>query len=81
MPRISTIPPEEASGLLKQQYDAAVKRAGRIWNVVRLMSRNPRILQHSMDLYGTLMHGSSVLPRLQREMLAVVVSVRNRCLY
>ena len=81
MPRIATIPPAEASGPLKQQYDDAIGRAGRIWNIVGLMSRNPRVLKASMELYGVLMHAPSTLSRLRREMLAVVVSVRNRCGY
>ena len=54
MPRIATIPPAEASGPLKQQYDDAIGRAGRIWNIVGLMSRNPRVLKASMELYGAL---------------------------
>ena len=66
---------------VKQQYDDAIGRAGRIWNIVGLMSRNPRVLKASMELYGALMHAPSTLSRLRREMLAVVVSVRNRCVY
>ena len=81
MPWIDTISYAEATGFLKRQYDAALKRAGRIWNIVSIMSLNPRALKRSMDFYSTLMHGPSPLSRAQREMLAVVVSSANSCVY
>lgn len=81
MARINCISLENATGLLKQQYEAALKRAGRIWNIVRIMSQNPRTLETSMNFHGSLMHGASPLARSQREMLAVVVSAANHCVY
>ena len=81
MPWIRVFTREEATGLLKAQYDAAIQRAGRIWNIVSIMSQNPRALKASMDFYGALMHGASPLSRGQREMLATVVSAANRCTY
>jgi hypothetical protein len=72
---------EEATGLLKQQYDDAMKRAGRIWNVVSIMCQNARVMKASMGLYRCAMHGQSPLSRGQREMLAVVVSSANQCVY
>ncbi len=73
--------PEEATGPLKREYDAARQRAGRIWNIVSLMSPNPRVLRASMDFYGAIMHGPSPLSRAQREMLATVVSRTIGCRY
>ena len=35
---IKTILPDEASGFLKKQYDAAIERAGRVYGIVRTMS-------------------------------------------
>ena len=81
MPRIRVIPLEEATGLLKRQYDAAIKRAGRIWHIVSIMSQNPRAMRAALSMYTTLMHGPSPLSRGQREMLAVVVSATNHCVY
>ncbi len=81
MPWIKVFSYEEATGFLKQQYDAAIKRAGLIWNIVSIMRQNPRVLKASMDMYGALMHGESPLSRGQREMLATVVSAHNHCLY
>ena len=72
---------EEAKGFLKKEYDNALKRAGRIWNMVSIMGQNPRTMKTSMDFYGAIMHGSSPLSRAQREMLATVVSAENHCIY
>jgi alkylhydroperoxidase family enzyme len=71
----------EATGRLKSAYDAAVKRAGRIWNIVKTMSPNPPVLDASMAFYKSVMHGDSPLTRVQRELLAVVVSRANDCFY
>lgn len=81
MPRIRIIKLDEATGFLKKEYEAALKRAGRIWNIVSIMSQNPRTMKTSMDLYGAIMHGRSPLSRTQREMLALVVSSTNHCVY
>ncbi len=81
MPRIEVIPVERATGALKTEYDKAIGRAGRVWNIVGIMSCNPAVLRDSIKLYGSVMHGPSRLTRRQREMLAVVVSARNHCVY
>ena len=81
MPYIDIVPLKRATGLLKKQYEAALARAGRIWGIVSIMSPNPRAMKVSMDFYKTLMYGPSPLNRGQREMLAVVVSAANHCVY
>jgi uncharacterized peroxidase-related enzyme len=82
MPWIRTVPPEEASGLLRQIYDAAIRRAGRVFNVVRLQSLRPKVLQALTQLYLELMRSpEGALTRAQREMIAVVVSATNGCHY
>ena len=43
---ITIIKYSEAKGLLKRQYDAAIKRAAKIWNIVSIMSQNPEIIIH-----------------------------------
>ncbi len=79
---IELITPERATGLLKQLYDAAMKRAGRIYNVIKLQSRRPRVLRASTQLYMEVMHSpDSPLSRAQREMIATVVSQTNGCFY
>ena len=81
MPYIDIVPLKRATGLLKKQYEAAFARAGRIWGIVSIMSLNPRAMKTSLDFYGAIMHGPSPLSRGQREMLAVVVSAANHCVY
>lgn len=81
MPWIKQISIEEATGLLKTQFDTALKRAGRVWHIVHIMSLNPRALRDSIGFYSTIMMGESPLSRVQREMLAVVVSTVNECHY
>lgn len=78
---IRTIAPEEASGRLRAFYEAAVRRAGRVFAIVRAMSPNVAVAEASMALYVSAMKGASPLSRRQREMLAVVVSRANDCHY
>ena len=81
MPWIEQVPIEEADGLLKQQFDEAMKRAGRVWNIVHVMSLNPAALRDNIRLYITLMMGESPLSRTQRELLATVTSAELECHY
>jgi alkylhydroperoxidase family enzyme len=78
---IREVADHEAGGLLKEQYDAAIRRAGRVYNIVRVMSVNPAVLRDSMALYLSLMHGPSPLTRTQRELVATVVSSEVGCHY
>ncbi len=78
---IKTIAPADATGTLRREFDKAIARAGRVFNIVQIMGLNPAHLRSSIDLYLKLMHGPSQLSRAQREMLAVVVSTVNRCHY
>lgn len=79
---IQLVRPEEAEGLLKRLYDAAVKRAGKIFQVVQIQSPRPKVLRASTQLYREIMFGAeSPLSRAQREMIATVVSRANHCHY
>lgn len=78
---IRQIPVAEATGYLKQLLDAAIERAGRIWGIIHVQSLNPQSLDASTQLYLTVLRGDSPLSRVQREMLATVVSATNRCRY
>ncbi|MEZ4671272.1 MAG: carboxymuconolactone decarboxylase family protein [Anaerolineae bacterium] len=81
MPYIKQVSDEEATGAVKRELDKAVQRAGRVWNIVRIMTPNAEVLRTSMSMYSALLHGESPLSRAQREMLAVVVSRANHCVY
>ena len=71
----------EATGRLRAEYDAAVARAGKVFNIVKSMSLRPGVLQRSMELYKAIMFGPSGLSRQERELLATVVSCANDCHY
>lgn len=79
---IRTVAPADAVGLLKHLYDGAVKRAGRVFNIVRLQSPRPRVLRATTQLYiEIMMSPDSELSRAHREMIATVVSRANACHY
>lgn len=78
---IKIIEPEDATGALKTEYDAAIKRAGKVFNILKVQSLNAATLRASMQLYSTTVHGASGLTRAEREMLATVVSSVNDCFY
>ncbi len=81
MPWIQQVSVEKATGLLKRLFDQAIKRAGRVWHIVHIMSLNPPAMRDSLRFYQTIMMGDSPLSRTQREMLATVVSAENNCAY
>ena len=81
MPYIDLVSDDDATGRLAESFEAARRRAGRVYNIVRTMSPNPAALDASMQMYVALMKGPSPLSRAQREMLAVVVSKANACHY
>ena len=79
---IKTIDPRNAEGLLARIYQGAAKRAGKVFQLIRLQSLRPNVLRASTQLYVELMFGSQGgLTRPQREMIAVVVSRANDCHY
>lgn len=79
---IETVAPEDATGLLAKLYKAAIGRAGRVFNVLRVQSLHPEVLRVSTQLYTELMKGRhSPLSRAQRELLATAVSRANACAY
>jgi alkylhydroperoxidase family enzyme len=81
MAHIHTVPPAEASGPLKREYDAAQRRAGYVAQILQLQSLNPAVLHAGVELYLAIMHGPSPLTRAQRELIATVVSSVNDCFY
>jgi uncharacterized peroxidase-related enzyme len=81
MPWIKLVGDDEAQGLIAEVFRAARARAGRVWNIVRVMSRRPKQCETSLALYREIMHGPSGLSRAEREMVATVVSSLNRCRY
>ncbi len=78
---IKTIEPEDSQGKLKTEYDAAVRRAGKVFNILRIQSLNAGTLRASVQMYLASMYGPSGLSRAERELLATVVSWANDCFY
>ncbi len=78
---IKTIEPEEAASELRTEYDKAVRRAGKVFNILKVQSLNPAALRASMEMYLATMYGPSGVSRGEREMLATVVSWANQCFY
>ena len=81
MPHLRLIDVEDATGPLLEQYDAAVGRAGKVFNIVKAMSLRPAVLGRSMALYREIMFAPCGLSRQERELLATVVSRANDCFY
>jgi uncharacterized peroxidase-related enzyme len=81
VPHIRLIEPDDASGMLADEYAAAVQRAGKVYNIVTSMSLRPEVLRRSMEMYRAIMFGPSALTRQERELLATVVSAVNECYY
>ncbi len=50
-------------------------------NILRIHGINPTIMRQHYDMYRNLMYSSGPLSRIQREMIAVVVSTTNECHY
>jgi uncharacterized peroxidase-related enzyme len=79
---IRTIDPAGAQGLLRTLYEAARRRAGKVFNVIRIQSLRPKVLQASTQLYLEVMRSpDSGLSRARREMIATVISRANGCHY
>ena len=79
---IQTIDEVDATGIVKEEYDAAIAHAGELYNIVRLFSVRPKSMRAFVELYKVVMHDEdSPLSRAQREMIATVVSKVNECHY
>ena len=78
---IRTVSDGEARGALARSFAAAIRRAGRVYGIVRAMSLAPAVLDASLELYQRVMFAKEGLARYQCEMLAVVVSRVNACHY
>ncbi|MEX0721574.1 MAG: peroxidase-related enzyme [Balneolaceae bacterium] len=81
MAYIKIIEPEEATGPLKDIYEDLTRKRGKLANVHKAQSLNPKSIVTHMELYMSIMFSKSPLSRAQREMIAVVVSAVNECEY
>ena len=78
---IAEIDEREAKGSLKDQYSKLKEPWGGIDNILKVHSLNPESLDAHVQLYKTVMFGKSPIPRIDREMIALLVSSINQCHY
>ncbi|PIQ35131.1 MAG: peroxidase [Bacteroidetes bacterium CG18_big_fil_WC_8_21_14_2_50_41_14] len=81
MPRIRVIEKSEATGRLKEIYDELIVKRGKLAEVHTIQSLRPESIVKHIDLYLEIMFSKSELSRSEREMMAVVVSKTNGCVY
>jgi uncharacterized peroxidase-related enzyme len=81
---ISALPvpdPEKLDEDLQELFALCTEKLGIIPNVLRAYSLRPQKLRNFVAMYNELMLAPSGLSKLEREMVAVVVSSANRCFY
>ena len=78
---IKTVPDNEADGLLAEVYDQTKAKFGNVINLVKIQSLSPETMSFGRQLYSHLMTKPGGLSRLQRVLIATVVSKINGCYY
>ena len=73
--------PETLDEDMQAYFRICEEKLGLVPNVLRTYSYNQDKLRAFATLYNALMLGESKLSKLEREMVAVVVSSANRCFY
>jgi alkylhydroperoxidase family enzyme len=81
MAYISYVAPEDGSRKLIDLHYRYQEAWGGVDNIVWIHSHNPPAMEAHHKLYAIAMRGRSPLTRVQREMIAVVVSALNGCHY
>ena len=75
------MPREQLSEEVYSYFVKCEEKIGFVPNVLRAYAFDERKLQPFIEMYDELMLGKSELSKLEREMIAVVVSSVNRCFY
>ena len=79
---IETIREDEWAGELADLYDrVADKAAGRVDNIMQIHSLNPAAMAAHDILYRSAMAGTATLRKVERELIAMTVSMLNDCHY
>ncbi len=73
--------PSTLDGDLQEVWTKCVDKLGYVPNVLSAYSLRPQRLRNFMTIYNEIMLSASGLSKLEREMVAVVVSSANRCYY
>jgi len=79
---IETIREDEWDGELAELSPAVVDQThGRVDNIMQIHSLNPAALAAHNGLYRSAMAGTASLRKVERELIALVVSGTNECHY
>ena len=79
---IRMIPPEEATGKLKDQYQRVMTPHGTVDNVMQAHSLRPATMEGHVVLYRSVLHNpDNTLPLWFLECVASYVSMLNHCAY
>ena len=82
MARIAIIPDESWDGELGDLHPRVVDPTyGRVDDVLAVHSLNPRSMAAHLALYESAMAGTATLRKVERELIALVVSLENGCHY
>lgn len=73
--------PKKLDKDLQKYFKVCQEKLGLVPYVLRALAARPQKLRNFINTYNELMLGDSGLSKLEREMIAVVVSSANRCYY
>jgi len=79
---IRIVEEDEATGLLARLYEEGRRRAGRVYQILKVSSLLPELIDGYIKLYVAMVkRPSAPLEPAEREMIATVVSFENECFY
>lgn len=78
---IKVINESEAKGELKEIYKDIIGTRGKLPNIMKIHSLYPESMVKHMELYKSIMFNKSRISREVKEIIAVIVSVNNKCEY
>ena len=79
---IKTIDPQDADPELRELYEAGTDDPDEgVDHILQIYSLHPAGLAAHLALYRAVMAGTATLRKVDREMIALVVSQRNDCHY
>jgi alkylhydroperoxidase family enzyme len=79
---IETIREDEWDGDLAELYGSLIDRShNRVDNIMQVHSLDPEAMDAHLDVYTAAMSGTATLRKVERELIALVVSDINGCHY
>ena len=79
---IETVSLDDAEGELAELYGQALDpKTGQLDNIMSIHALHPAGLRAHLAVYGAVMRGTRSLRKVERELIALVVSAHNGCHY